>query len=101
MIAINRFRILKGVVHQRRRVYMTATQYYKGVEEAVVHALCWTDPYALVSVNNYPSATVYRLMSELFFDHQARLCSHASFDTVSFLLVVIIMKVKLNMLKQK
>lgn len=96
----SRYTILKKVVRERRKLYQAQ---YSNVQEAIIQALCWTDPYAMLTITNYPSigiSCVYRLVCELFFDQQAHSYVHSS-DIVSFVVLVLLMQTKLHMLKHK
>lgn len=70
----------------------------------MVQAMCWTDPYAVVTVANNPlfqwRSTVTRLVSEIFFDQHAREIFHSS-DVFSFVLLVILFQIKIGMIKER
>jgi hypothetical protein len=75
---------------------------YNNMEEVIMHALCWIDPYAILSVSNtsFYSTTACRLIYEAFFDQQMQAYFH-SFDILSFVLILVFMQVKLHFSKQK
>ena len=96
----NRYTVLKQIVKERRRLYQTQ---FSNAQEAVIQALCWTDPYAMLTITNYPYVrvgSIYRFIGELFFDQQAHSYVHSS-DIFSFIVLVVLMQMKLQMLKQK
>ena len=97
---LSRYRFCKIVLRQRKSFLETI----KNLEEPVVQAMCWTDPYAVVTVANNPyfqwRSTVSRLVSEVFFDQHAREIFHSS-DVMSFVLLVILFQIKSDMIKQR
>lgn len=92
----SRYSILKSYVRERRRLY--SPELLHNIEETLVQTLCWTDPYAMLTVTNYPSLSVYRLICELFFDQQAHSYIHSS-DFVSMMVLVVLLRMKSGMMK--
>lgn len=76
----------------------------KNFEEPIVQAMCWTDPYAVLTVanNSYYQrrSIILRIVGDLFFDQQARSFFHSS-DILSFVLLVVLFHVKLDLIKQE
>lgn len=97
---VSRYHFCKILVRQRKPFL----ELIKNLEEPVVQAICWTDPYAVVTVANNPyfqwRSTVTRLVSELFFDQHAREIFHSS-DVMSFVLLVILFQIKIDMIKAR
>jgi hypothetical protein len=90
---VSKYRVLRSYVREKRRLYSAPIQ---GIEDAIVQALCWTDPYAMLTITNYPSLSVYRLVCELFFDQQAHSYVHSS-DVVSLVALVVLIRMKSNL----
>lgn len=91
----NKYKLLKNYARERRRLYL-APIHLRGVDDAIVQALCWTDPYAMLTITNYPSLSIYRLICELFLDQQAHSYVHSS-DILSLVVLVVIIRMKSNL----
>lgn len=96
---MTRYKVIRTVLKHRHIITTTVRDF----EEPVVQAICLTDPYALVTAVNSPRMqtrfTVIRLVGELFFDQQARTLFHSS-DVTTFILLVCILHVKHDLVKQ-
>ena len=96
---LTRYKVYRVVLKHKHVITTTVRNF----EEPVVQAICWTDPYALVTVVNSPRMqtryTVIRLVGELFFDQQARTLFHSS-DVTTFILLVCMFHVKDDLVKQ-
>lgn len=94
---VSRYKILKNYVRERRRLYSPSLLH--NIEDTLVQTLCWTDPYAMLTITNYPSLSIYRLICELFFDQQAHSFVHSS-DFLSMMVLVILLRLKSDMLHE-
>lgn len=97
---VSRYRLYKTIVRQRRLIMSAVHK----LEEPVVQAICWADPYALLTVVNNAylqrSGALVRLVSEVFFDQQMRTLFHSS-DAMTFMLLVMVFQFKLDLIKHE
>lgn len=96
----SRFGFQRLCIIHKRRLMTYATK----LEEPIVHAVCWTDPYALLTVANNATfmwrSSASRLVGELFFDQQARNLFHST-DVITFVLLILFFHIKLDVIKQE
>jgi hypothetical protein len=91
---ISKFKVMKTYVRERRKMFDPQLLSY---EETLVQAICWSDPYAMMTITNSPSSlcrsVVSRLLGDLFFDQQAHIFAHSS-DFISLILLIVILQLK-------
>lgn len=99
---ISPYRFKKALVRERRRLYSPWFNSLN-VEEMMMHTICYSDPYALMTITNSPiimcRSVLYRLLGDLFFDQQAHFLVHSS-DIFSIVGMVLILYVKLSIFRE-
>ena len=99
---ISPYRLKKAIVRERQRIYSPLFNSLN-IEEMIIHTICYSDPYALMTVTNSPiimcRSVVYRLLGDLFFDQQAHFLVHSS-DIFSIAGMMLILYIKLRVVQE-
>lgn len=102
MRGVSPYKFKKLIVRERKRMYSPMFN-SMNVEEMMMQTICYSDPYALMTVTNSPiimcRSVLYRLVSELFFDQQAHIFVHSS-DLLSCVGLILVLYMKLNLLRE-